>query len=411
MKNWRSLLRHPLVTANLWVTIGGGVVGVVNYAFNILAGRILGPAVFAEVGAALALFYIGSVAAVALSMRITTWASADEQRVWPLRARFVLLGAGVALVGVLIAPLIAVAYRIPASYVALGAVFTGGTLVTAFYTGILQARRLFPLIMLFGLVVALVKLLLGIGGLGVWQSGVVPFLGIQGSLGVGWAFLAWRVRPREDGSAGQAPIVFTTFLRESLPLLAGLTLLNLLFLGETLVAPRYLPAVEAGYVAALSTFGKVGFWVSQGIATVLFAYVNDPQLHPASRRRYLWWTIGGSSLVLLGFVLVTWWGGEWIVPALFGEAYREAVPLVGVALLPLLFFNLLTQLSRYQMRQANWRLPVILLGGVLLQQVLFYFFGRTAAELFLIQAGVFAGVGVWLILGNKSVRRETDGTR
>ena len=202
-------------------------------------------------------------------------------------------------------------------------------------------------------------------------------------------------------------------------MMAILSLKNLLFSGDVLFGQKHLPAAEAGFVSALSTFSKITFWIATSISTVLFSYlVNPPALtndaqqsaldktKPAIQLKQL---VKGSGLAIAlstASLLVLYVGGDWLIPLLLGAQYKPVSQLVGYLFLPMAFYSAF-QLCVQSLMVKPRLLQVVKLGLLYLVQLLsMELWADSIRSIYLIQMSIFLG-GLFLF-GAELIRWERE---
>ena len=347
--------RASLPRAFLVVAPAMAAANALNYAFNLVMSRLLGPADYGALGALLALVLVGTVPGVALQAvvaRHTTLAGRAVGRLWSRVLVAVLaVGGALGLLALAASPAVAAFLHLPSlgPCLWLAAALLPLPLLSA-VQGMLQGREWFGLLAAVLLVAAAGRLAVGLGlvegGLGVEGAlaataigsavavlVAVPRLRAQG----GWEHLrrGWRWPGR--GSPGAA------VAGEVAAAAAGVLGLLLLANVDVLLARHFLSAEASGLYAAGAVLTKIAFWAPQFVVTLVF-----PRLVTAADRRRL---LGRSAAVVAaaGAPLVV---AAALAPGLaarlsFGEAYLDVGPTLplfaalgtGLALVQLVLFT------------------------------------------------------------------------
>src|SRR5512132_2165308 len=333
-----------------------------NYAFNLVMSRLLGPADFGALGALLALVLVGTVPGVALQAVVARHTTLAGQAVGRLWSR--VLVAGVAVGGVLglltlaAGPVVAALLPLP--------------LLSA-VQGMLQGREWFGVLAAVLLVAAAGRLAVGLGlvegGLGVEGALAATAIGSAVAVLVAVPRLraqgGWELRRggwRWPGKGSPAAAVAGEVAAAAAGVLGLLLLANV----DVLLARHFLPAEASGLYAAGAGLTKIAFWAPQFVVTLVL-----PRLVTAADRRRL---LGRSAAVVAAV------GGPLAVAAAvapqlaarlsFGEAYLDVGPTLplfaalgtGLALVQLVLFTGMASADR-----AMYRL---LLAGVAAEAVL-----------------------------------------
>ena len=374
--------RASLPRAFLVIAPAMAAANLLNYAFNLVMSRLLGPADYGALGALLALVLVGTVPGVALQAvvaRHTTLAGGDVGRLWSrVLMAVVVVGAALGLLTLLVSPAIAAFLHLPSlgPCLWLAAALLPLPLLSA-VQGMLQGREWFGVLAAVLLVAAAGRLAVGLGlvegGLGVEGAMAATAIGSAVAVLVAVPRLraqgSWE-RPRPPGAAGwrwprrgsTAAAVGGAVATAAAGVLGLLLLANV----DVLLARHFLPAEASGLYAAGAVLTKIAFWAPQFVVTLVF-----PRLVTAADRRRL---LGRSAAVVaaVGVPLVV---AAAVAPQLaarlsFGEAYLDVGPTLplfaaigtGLALVQLVLFTGMASADR-----AMYRL---LLAGVAAEAVL-----------------------------------------
>jgi O-antigen/teichoic acid export membrane protein len=324
-------------TAPQPAALGGGALGAaagmalvhgVNWAFTIVAARLLEPAGYGELASLIALVVAGSVPAMALQAVVARHVVLRERAGLPMRpllrgvSRWAgWLAAGLAAATVAAAPLLTAFLHLGSAVPVVWLAVNVALLPALFAVqGLLQGRERFWRLTLLLLASAAVKLAGGVGllaaGLGVSGAMAGTAVGSLAALLLGLAMVRPAPRREPAGAASGPPAPATALggeLRAAAVSLAGLmTLANL----DLLLARHYLPAAASGLYAAGSVLVKVAYWAPQSLVTVIF-----PRLAARQGDRLA----GGVAAAVLALTAALAAGSALVIvwPALlpFGAAY------------------------------------------------------------------------------------------
>jgi O-antigen/teichoic acid export membrane protein len=408
--------RASLPRAFLVVAPAMAAANALNYAFNLVMSRLLGPADYGALGALLALVLVGTVPGVALQAvvaRHTTLAGRAVGRLWSRVLVAVLaVGGALGLLALAASPAVAAFLHLPSlgPCLWLAAALLPLPLLSA-VQGMLQGREWFGLLAAVLLVAAAGRLAVGLGlvegGLGVEGAlaataigsavavlVAVPRLRAQG----GWEHVrrGWRWPGR--GSPGAVVV------GEVAAAAAGVLGLLLLANVDVLLARHFLPAEASGLYAAGAVLTKIAFWAPQFVVTLVF-----PRLVTAADRRRL---LGRSAAVVatVGAPLVV---AAALAPRLaarlsFGEAYLDVGPTLplfaalgtGLALVQLVLFTGMASADRGMYR--------LLLAAVAAEAVLVAVFLHDSVAQ--IVGASLAVVAALLVAGFTLALRRTAGS-
>lgn len=379
--------------------ISATLVNAGNYLFNLLLGRWLGPADFADLSLIVTLFLVTSFLTAGLQTpmaRFSALYSADQNpqaianaRRWMLRLA---LGIGVGLVVIF----------------AVGAVLWSGFfgtnstwpfvlfgLFVPFYLlqgvdrGILQGRTHFGWLalsyqseMASRLVISL--LLVGLG----WAvNGAV--------VGIGLSFIAtWLVAQRAGNGLPTAQPLDSQTRREVLgycaPVLVAQLGQILINNSDILIVRRFFVAEEAGYYAALALTGRIVFFATWSIITAIFPIAAQRYRRGEAHRNLLF---GALAVVGFGSVVIIaamFWMPTTIVNLLFGPAYLSIAPLLWLYALATMFYALANVVVNYRLSIGNTVGSYWSIAAGVAQVLLLWFLHSTISQVVWVQVGLMA---------------------
>jgi O-antigen/teichoic acid export membrane protein len=408
-------VRASLSRAFVVVAPAMAAANALNYAFNLVMSRALGPADYGALGALLAVVLVGTVPGVALQAVVArhTALAGDEEvaELWSgVLAAVVTVGAVLGLLALVASPALRAFLHLASlgPCLWLAAALLPLPLLSA-VQGMLQGREWFGALAAVLLAAAAGRLAIGVG---LVEAG----LGIEGALagtavGSAVAILAAvpRLRARSPGWAGlgrgwRRRLPGASTGGEVARAAAGVLGLLLLANVDVLLARHFLPAEASGLYAAGAILTKIAYWAPQFVVTLVF-----PRLVVAADRRRL---LGRSAAVVAaaGAPLVA---GAALAPRLaarlsFGAAYLEVGPVLplfaalgtGLALVQLVLFS--------GMATADRRMYRLLLAAVAAETaVVALFLHDSVTE---IVGATLAVVAVLLVAGLALLARPPAGS-
>jgi O-antigen/teichoic acid export membrane protein len=347
--------RASLPRAFLVVAPAMAAANALNYAFNLVMSRLLGPADFGALGALLALVLVGTVPGVALQAvvaRHTTLAGQAVGRLWSrVLVAVVAVGGALGLLTVAASPAVAAFLHLPSlgPCLWLAAALLPLPLLSA-VQGMLQGREWFGVLAAVLLAAAAGRLAVGLGlvegGLGVEGALAATAIGSAVAVLVAVPRLraqgGWELRRggwRWPGKGSPAAAVAGEVAAAAAGVLGLLLLANV----DVLLARHFLPAEESGLYAAGAVLTKIAFWAPQFVVTLVF-----PRLVTAADRRRL---LGRSAAVVAAvgapLVVAAALAPQYAARLSFGEAYLDVGPTLplfaalgtGLALVQLVLFT------------------------------------------------------------------------
>jgi O-antigen/teichoic acid export membrane protein len=321
-----------------------------NYIFHVVISRMLDPGAYGALGAVLAILILLSVPLGAVQ---TTVAKRLAQR--SLNAehsdRWLDLLRTIAPVGIAVAFLLAALSPLLSGFLRLDSIWTAlfvslyviPALALTVCRGALQGRLHFKHLAVVSVFPVLARLAIGIplvqAGGGV--AGAVGASAIAETLGVILALwlmrgdeqLKWKLSARDR-----------SFLKEVLPVTAGLAAMWIVIELDLILARRFLLPAEAGSYAAAGLLARAVLFVPGAVSLVALPHFSRDRGRGHDAHR---WLMSSTAIVVgLGVLtaVVLSLFGKFIVGATFGERYAQAahvLPLLSFAMVGMGLANLL----------------------------------------------------------------------
>ncbi len=376
-----------------------------NYAFNLVAGRALGPAAFAEVSLIVTLMLVMTVATAALELvaaRSTATAHALGRTAAPQRAvllRWAWIAGGLA-TGALVlgAPALQRVFGSPSAwpFVIFG-VAVPLYLVQGVHRGVLQGATRFARLAGSFQAEMWARLAVGLGL--VWAG-----FSVNGAVtGIAASFVAaWLVaRTRADGEArpldADERADLTSLMRGSAVLLVGQMLINN---SDVLIVKASFPAAEAGAYAAVALIGRLVFYGSWSLVALLFPLVARRAARGEDENRLLWLSGGLTGALSLAVVVVAAIAPEFVIGLLFGDAYLAVAPLLWKYALATGLFAVANAVVNHDLAAGRTRASGVVLAGGILQVVVLASAHETLVQIVHLQIALMAMLLVSVLIAH-----------
>ena len=414
-----AALQHLLRRAS---GLGGGalflvsttVVNAGNYLGNLVFGRWLGPAAFADLSLIITLVLVITFVVTALQLtaaRFTATCVADGDsarlgglRDWLLRRAW---GGGGAMLLLLVfgAPFWAQIFHTASAWpfvilgLAMPIYFAQGV-----ERGILQGQTRFGRLSLSFQVEMAVRL--GVGLLFValgWSVG-------GATAGLALAFVAtWLVArgaARGLPGGGTLPVADRRAVRAFVGLtgaaLVGQILINN---SDILIVKHFFDREAAGQYAALAMIGRIVFFATWSFVTVLFPIAARKQAEGAPHRHLLWLGLGLVAAVSAGIVAGALLVPDLAVRLLFGAAYNGVAPLLWLYALATALYALANVVITYRLSIGDGFGSALAVCAGVAQVAGLWFFHADLRQVVLVQAwlmlallGALLGWDRWLLV-------------
>lgn len=400
------VMRSPLLTGSALLFISATLVNAGNYLFNLLLGRWLGPAAFADLSLMVTLFLVTSFITAGLqtpAARFGALFAADQDlqglasvRRWGKR-RAAWIGVGLMLVLALGAPLWASFFSTASlwPFVIFG-IFIPFYMLQGVDRGLLQGRTKFGWLavtyqteMWSRLAISLLLVALGFG-----IDGAVFGIGL--SFVAAW-FVAQRVGRDLPTAQPLAQDVSKKILLFTAPVLVAQLGQILINNSDILIVRRFFVAEEAGAYAALALIGRMVFFATWSIVTAMFPIVAQRFRRGESHRPLYYLSLGivlAGSLAIIG---VTALFSTQIVHLFFGEAYASIAPLLWVYAVATMFYALANVVINYRLSIGGTGGTYLAITAGVAQVTLLWVWHDSLAQVVWIQVWLMATLFVLLL--------------
>jgi O-antigen/teichoic acid export membrane protein len=377
--------------AGVIVFAGIGFANLGNYVFNLLSARSLGPSSYGDVATLTALtgivglplggaqiFVARHVAALAVRDRPLN----DDGYVSAFAGACIVAGIGLTVFLLALSPVIQRALSIHSLWAVVFTVaFTTPAFLSPALLGAAQGRQRFFLLAvaiggppLVRIVLVAVFLTAGFGATGAMAATFVASL-----IGVGVVIVplrnalapirAWRPRmSRRD-------------LIALLPVIGGLLATTALSSDDLVVAKAFFSSHEAGIYGSASLIGRIILYLPAAIVTVLLPKVSARAAENRDTSDILVQSLAVTAAFCVAVTILYAVAPHTIVRIAFGAKYDASGPLLWMFGIAMSTFALLNVLLTYQLGHGQSRTSWLLLGGAVVQALLFTAFHASPREL------------------------------
>ena len=409
MSRLRELLSSRAASAGVVLMISMTVVNAGNYVYNLILGRWLGPALFADLSLIVTLLLIVTFLTAPIQLTSARYAAihaadGDADKLASIRRVLwsAALGLGLTLTFLFIAFASALQTffhtqsSLPFMIFGLALPFA---LLQAVDRGMLQGGTRFKQLAISYQVEMWTRLFVSMGlvALGFSVSGAVAGI----SLSFFFTWLTVRLAVGKARSAGPAPqSMRRELLAFAAPVLVSQLGQILINNSDVILVKRFFETSEAGQYAALALIGRIVFFATWSVVTTMFPIVAQKQKLGEPHAHLLWLALAIVAGVSTPIVLLTRFAPHWVVLMLFGEKY------LGIANL-LWLYALATALYAMGNVVINYRLSLgigretgfaIVAGGLQILGILI--FHASLAQVVWVQVAVMAGLFISLLWWN-----------
>jgi len=122
---------------------------------------------------------------------------------------------------------------------------------------------------------------------------------------------------------------------------------------DILIVKRFFTSEEAGQYAALALTGRIVFFATWSVVTALFPIVAQKQQRKEPHRHLLAAGLGLVAFVSSPIIIAAWLIPEWIINILFGKAYLAIAPLLWLYAIATMLYALSNVIINYHLSLNN----------------------------------------------------------
>lgn len=413
----RRLPAQQLLTGSGLFFLSTLLVNAGNYCFNLLLGRLLGPALFADVSLIITLFLFLTFVTAGFQQTATKFAASysatgDDAQLWALRRWLNRRSWGIGLLFALLvgglAPFWQSFFHTTSPW--LFVIFAVGLpfyFVQGIDRGLLQGQMRFGLLATSYQAEMWVRLLVGLGLVWLGWAAYGAVLALTLSIIATWAVAAYGLRQGRGITPANATFSASerqALLAFALPVLLIEISLILINNSDVLLVKRFFDSATAGQYAALALIGRIVFFGTWSVVITMFPLVAQKAQRGEPHRHLLWQSLGMVAGVSLVIVTATAVAPGLIIQLLFGAAYLPVAPLLWLYALATALFALANVLINYHLALGNRGGAVLALTAGLGQVVLLLLFHATLYQVVIIQVGLMGTLLLLLLLWNQTKR-------
>ncbi|MFK7801785.1 MAG: oligosaccharide flippase family protein [Anaerolineae bacterium] len=378
-----------------------------NYLFNLILGRWLGPAAFADLSLIVTLMLMITFITVTFQLtaaRFSAIHTADDDsqqlasvRSWQLRIAW---GLGLVLMLVLgggaffwqtffrtesVWPFIILAAGLPV-YFAQGV-----------DRGVLQGQTKFGRLALSYQLEMWVRLGFAILFVAIGWSVNGAVTGITLSFIAAWV-IALGAKNNLPKALAVSPETKKAILLFAWPVIIAHVSQILINNSDILIVKRFFEAEEAGLYAALALIGRIVFFATWSVVTVLFPIVAQKHKKGEPHRHLLYVSLAMVLFVSGGILIATIIIPGFIVNVLFGAAYLSIAPMLWLYALATTVYALGNVIITYRLSTGDGLGSTIAVFGGVAQVVFLWLFHESLYQIVMVQIGLMSSMFIVLLI-------------
>lgn len=357
----KTFLLHLFLTTFL-----GGVVGILNYAFNILIARYTSKEIFGIFSAALGIIYLSQISGMSIQSLVTKTVAKNKEHdlnkyKWNTTLSFAIIGVVASIIFFLFKVPISQLASIPKElilYLALAIIFA---FISPVSKGLLLGQEKVITVNLLLLAETVMKFFIGIVAIKI--GGNIPLLIVANAIP---PFLTTlfiipmiKFKKKKDTEVKnnwkEFLLMTISFLLLTMPFTIDLVLVNSTFRAE---------------YSSLSLLGKIVYFACVTTSAVLFARLSNESSF-TKQRKSLFLSILLSLLIGLFLSLIYFFLGEKIISLSVGDSYLKINTYLGMFGLCMTGYSIVYMVANFFIARGTYSYIWVLLSASILQITLF----------------------------------------
>ena len=355
------LKNDELVKEGTIMLVSGTIVGIFNYSYQVYMGRALGPEEYGVFGALFAIFYMIGIISQTLGTSTTQFVSKfvgeGKQIGFFIKGslkRTILVGSAVSMIFLIFRTELMNLLKLPDDWpILILILILSLSWIIPIIDGSLRGMRRFSCLAFSSISNASFKLIFGVGlvivGFGV--SGALFGVAIGTILGllISFVFLKPYIKPNNPHDPDFS---YSSFYSYSLPVMFAMISLSIPSNLDVILAKYFFSPSEAGLYTSVSVLGKIVFFFSGAVGTVMFPIIAEKFTKGENTRGILKKSLLCAGALSGGLVSIYVLYPE-IVVKIFGGKYFDAIALVAPYGMAMFFVSITSIVITYHLAIKN----------------------------------------------------------
>lgn len=400
---FKEMKSNHLVRGSFYLFIGSVIVNLGNYAFNIMAARMLTPSDYGSYMALLSILMLLAVPSGSVQTVFTRFVAkfTGENQLGKINELYrwgttiiLMFSTVLFVIFYLFSPIIAQFINVEKVLVMIMGFSCLVIFLPFLNRGVLGGSSRFGMLSISNVADVVIRILLGYLLLkyGFGLKGLMLLISLQG-LVVYLLTLPYVCKIVKAKMDERVNVIDKSEIYKYIPLALGAALLiNLLLNTDLLLVKHYFDAETAGQYAGLATIGKIVFYISGAIGMVLLPVVAEKQAKDEQYESFLFQAVALTA-VLAGFTVLVFYTfpGE-VIKILFGSKYLQYANYLGLYSLGMFCYSISNILVSFYL-SINYKSFIWLLGmGGLVQIILIMMYHNNIGQV------VFMNFSAMLVL-------------
>ena len=412
-KRIKAIISHPLFSGSAIVIIGSNSVNLLNYLYHLAMGRLLGPSGYGELVALISLVGLLGILPSPLSLVVVKYVSSTNSKkeltnlVGWLRVKTFQFSFLFFVLILIVSPILSSFLHITSfSYLILIALSFLVSIPAVLNRAILQGLLMFKQMVLSIFIESVGKLLIGIFliYLGFYLLGAMIAFFVSAALGCYFTFRYLKIRTKKNT---ERPPLVKNMILFAVPVMIQSLSTTSLYTSDLILVKHFFSSHDAGLYASLSTLGKIIFFGTGPIGSVMFPIVSKRYAKGLKVKKIFLYsffaTLGISFCILIIYLFFP----IFAVNLLFGTAFLESSSLLIWFGIFITLFALSSLLINFNLSQSRTKVVAFPLLAAIAQIAAIWIYHPNLFDVILISIVVTALLLTTLLIYSSYVNKFT----
>lgn len=373
-----NLVNHPLFSGSAIVFVGNMGANIINYAYHLIFGRILGPIDYGVLASLYSVLYLVSIipssASISIVKFISTASKSELYSVYESIRRLVFkIAIYLSIFIILISPIISKFLHIEnIMSVILIAPILFFSLITLINQSTAQGILKFTGYVIPTLISSILKLAVGVLFVLVGWSVFGAMLAIV--IGIVLAYIySYKFVKKQIIKTKFKSVDLRLFIKYSGPVLIQALAFTSIFTVDVILAKHFLDPFSAGIYAALSTLGKIIFFAASPVAATMFPVISKRKSEGQGYIKVFFASFAITAFIASVATFLFWVFPDIAIGVLYGNDYLSAKSdLVWMGLF-MLFYTLSNLLVNFFLSIGKTKIVFVPILTAIVQALVIWF--------------------------------------
>ncbi len=410
----KEIVLHPLFSGSAVMIFGNNLANFIAYIYHLVIGRMLGPELYGELVAMISLIGLFTVAFSFVSLIIVKFISGSTGRdLNNLLAWFGRLALIVgSILGILVffsTPILSDFLKIESGVVTLVGPILFVSFLAIIYRSFLHGLLRFGRLVLAGNLEFLFRLILGVVliylGYGIFGA----VLGILISVTAGLALIVFFLRDFKIFSSPKPLESKKAVLKYAVPVFIFSVSSISLYSSDVILVKHFFEPHIAGIYASLSNLGKIIFYGTAPISSVMFPLVSRRLSEGKNSRKIFSLSLILTTLVCLGVLGIYWLFPEISIKILYGDKFLAGEPLLVWFGVFMSIFTFVSLFANYFLSRNIVFVSYLVLAAAITQIIGIWFFHSSIFQVITVNiiSASFLLVSLLIYFGYETSKTKT----